>query len=236
MRVYGLLSWFDEEPSWLSACVASMSKLCSDVIAFDGAYGLYPSLEARSAPVQAETIARTADALGMAWTIHVPQEKWWEGEVSKRAAMLALAATLATPSDWLLVLDADEILRDVWSGTRGQLLETDLDVAELTIVDAWGGRAPIRRLFRALPGITCEETHYNVKVYEGSSPRYLAGDPLNAAATFSPALPMLDLTIQHRGEDRTPERKAAKAAYYERAIPLEQAKLIGGGTDAQVVR
>jgi hypothetical protein len=226
LRVIGVLNWFDEEPAWLAACVASMSKLCSDVVAFDGAYGTFPTLAPRSSPAQAETIIRTADSLGMGWTLHGRPERWLGGEVEKRARLLEVAAALAEQGqDWLLVLDADEVLSDVWSGTRSQLAETDLDVADVSRTDAWNGRAPVRRLFRVLPGITCEQTHYTVTARRDGRKVYLCGEP--RVHELVEALPLLDVEIVDRGEERDPDRKAAKAAYYAKAMPREQEALVG---------
>lgn len=223
MRVIGLLNWFDEKPSWLAATVGSMSKLCDHVVAFDGAYGRFPSLDFRSSPEQAETIIRTADGLGMGWTVYAQKEKWWGGEVEKRAAMLHVASQIADPSDWFLILDADEILTDVWSGTRTQLSETDLDVAEVIIGDSDGGVAPIRRLFRALPNITTEQAHYVVTATKDGRTVVLCGD--RAVHTQEPSLYLPDVKIIHRRYERDPERQNQKHQYYADAMPIEQRAL-----------
>lgn len=200
-----------------------MSKLCGSVVAFDGAYGLFPGTKSVSSPLEAETVLRTADALGMGCTIHRPSEKWWGGELEKRSMLMQVAAATVDPDDWLLVLDADEILTDVWSGTRTQLAETDRNVAEVSITGNHGGIAPIRRLFRAFPGIGVESTHYTVTAFVGGRKVYLSGDP-NVHA-MEEALPILDVRIVHREDERDPDRKARKMEYYANAIPQEQRHL-----------
>ncbi|HXJ65633.1 MAG TPA: hypothetical protein VNN79_17895 [Actinomycetota bacterium] len=223
MRVIGVLSWYSEKPSWLAACVSSMGRLCDHVVAFDGAYARFPTDQARSRPDEAETIARTADGLGMGWTIHSPREKWWGGEVEKRAAMLRAAANLAEPDDWILSLDADEVLADVWGGTRTVLSDATEDVGEVMITDENQGRAPIRRLFRALPELTVEQAHYVVTARKGSEKIVLVGD--RKVHNEVPALPLHDVLIRHRQSERDPERKAQKQLYYTSAMPHEQEAL-----------
>jgi hypothetical protein len=221
--IIGCLNWFNEKPSWLAACVASMAKLCGHVVAFDGAYARWPALNHRSSPVQAETIMRTADGLGMGWTIHVPREKWWGGEVEKRAALLRAASQIGDATDWLLVLDADEVLSAAWPSDRAQLEESDLDVAEVSITDEWGGLAPIRRLFRALPDITTEQAHYVVTARKAGRKVVLRGDP--EVHTEEPALYLPDIRITHRMNERDAQRQSHKERYYALAIPAEQEAL-----------
>jgi hypothetical protein len=222
VRVIGLLNWYDERPSWLAACVASMSNLCDFVVAFDGAYARFPTLSPRSSPDQAETIARTANGLGMACVTYSPREKWWGGEVEKRAALFNVASAFATPDDWFLVLDADEELQ---SANRNALSATDLDVAEIQTTDGWGkGLFPVRRLFRALPGITVEQAHYVVTARKDGRKVVLCGNP-DVHAQESPLF-LPDVRIIHRAEERDPERKQQKADYYAWAMPAETLEAI----------
>lgn len=234
MQVIGCLSWFNEPPSWLAGTVASMGKLCSHIVAFDGAYGMFPDQKAASSPLQADAIMRTADGLGLGCTIHRPMEKWWAGEVDKRSKMLQVASTFTYgPEDWILVQDADEILVEAWSGTRTQLTETDKDVAEITFTDAWGGRFGIRRLFRALPGLRVEYTHYTVVAEKDGRKVCLNGDEKHY--TIEEALRLPDVRLLDRSDERDAERRAAKQHYYAIAIPMEQQALLNGGmADAEV--
>jgi hypothetical protein len=41
-KIWGLLSWYDESPSWLAEAVASFAPMLDGLIAVDGAYALYP--------------------------------------------------------------------------------------------------------------------------------------------------------------------------------------------------
>ena len=223
MKVIGLLSWYSEKPSWLANCVASMGRLCDHVVAFDGAYARFPTDVPRSRPDEAETIMRTADGLGMGWTIYTPREKWWGGEVEKRAAMFRAGMVVAEPDDWFLVLDADEVLADAWGGTRSVLADAVEDVAEIMITDEHQGRAPIRRLFRALPEITVEQAHYVVTARKDGEKVVLVGD--RKFHLEEPALGLHDVLIRHRASERDPVRKQQKQLYYSQGIPAEQEAL-----------
>src|SRR6266498_603798 len=62
VRIYGLLSWYDERQDWLAAAVTSAAKLCDGIIAVDGAYALFPDSlrHPTSGAEQAATILETA--------------------------------------------------------------------------------------------------------------------------------------------------------------------------------
>jgi hypothetical protein len=42
MSVVGLISWWDESPTWLAASITSLGRFCDHVVALDGRYALYP--------------------------------------------------------------------------------------------------------------------------------------------------------------------------------------------------
>lgn len=212
MSVVGLLSWYDEEPSWLAACVASMSKFCGGIVAVDGAYLGFPGALSRPAshPVQAETILRTAEALGMACTLIVPNEPW-NSEVDKRAHMFRVGRDLG---DWLLWLDADELLTKA-----PDLGHVSLDVIEAMMWERPGGQFPIRRLFRALPDITVEFAHYVVTAVKDGRKIVLAGP----GAMEADAQPFF--RIEHRTSERSTDRQEKKTRYLAIATPTEQQAL-----------
>lgn len=221
MKVVGLLCWYEEPASWLAECVASAAKLCDHLIAVDGPYALFPGSTQRpaSGSEQADTIARTAAGAGIGCTIHVPRQPWWGGEVAKRDFMFRLASPLTDARDWLLRIDADEVLTDVPADTRKQLDATDLDVAEVTIWDRQdGSQHPFRCLFRALPGLAIEQAHYVVTAPGTAGRRVLVGN--SAVHVPEPAQALWDVRLEHRTRQRSPERQQMKRQYYAKVADL----------------
>jgi hypothetical protein len=167
MKIWGCLVWFDEEPRWLAASVASFAKLCDHVIAVDGAYFSYPEGRAASGGEQAESIVAAARTAGIGCTIHVPQSVWMGNETEKRSCYARIANALGTPyEDWMLVLDADEEISWVSPLARTDLETTELDAAELGMwttdeMRSWYG--PTRRLYRLLPGLEYGPTHFSLR-------------------------------------------------------------------------
>lgn len=226
MRIIGLLSWYEESPSWLAECVASAAKLCDHIIAVDGPYASFPG--ALRKPVsgvdQVDTIVRTANGAGIGCTVHVPRQPWWSGEVGKRDFMFRLGATFAEPDDdWFLRIDADEILAHVPADTRQLLAATDCDVAEVTIFERGDEdtRHPFRCLFRAIPGIAIEQAHYVVTV---PGPRVLAGN--GTVHTLEPAEALTDVVLEHRTQHRPSARKSQKASYYACLPDIEKVEAL----------
>jgi hypothetical protein len=222
MKIVGLLNWYEEHPSWLAECVASASRLCDHLIAVDGAYAAFPGALKKpfSNSDQTDAIMRTAAGAGMGVTIHQSREPWWGtkwgGEVEKRDFMFRLGETFTTPEDWYLRIDADEILTHVPLGTREALAATEQNVAEVTlwereasghigeVVDSVNDYQQVFRcLFRALPGIKIEQTHFTV----------IAGDKTLNGLHQVPALPLWDVRLEHRTRLRTKARKRLKDEY-----------------------
>jgi hypothetical protein len=236
MRVWHLLNWFDEPPSWLSACVASASKLCQGVIAVDGAYAMYPGALRRptSGPEQAEAIVHTAQALAMSVTVHVPQTPWWGNETAKRTRMFELGAAVATEGDWYLIMDADEVLSDVPQDTPAKLGAISADVAEVTMwerdsenpdIVAPVSQHAIRRLYRVMPEMECGPAHHVISGIRDGQRVWLSdaggNHPLEEASAF------WDVRMEHRNVFRDPERIRTKQTYYrmreEQGIEREEA-------------
>jgi hypothetical protein len=220
MKVVGLLNFYDENPNWLSAYVAAMAKMCSHLVACDGAYMLFPgALESpQSSFDQVDAITRACDAAGMGLTLFTPTEPWGS-EVEKRDFMFRLGPAM-TMDDWFFIVDADELLRpNDWA--MKDLQETRLDVAEVTLYDKIGGlrpsHTPIRRLFRALPEMHVEQAHYIVTAQKDGERTYLAGPrdfPLAAPLWLSEVL------LNHLNRHRNPLRNQAAQTYYERRDEL----------------
>lgn len=223
MRVIALLSWYEEYPSWLSECVASAARLCDHIVAVDGPYAAFPGALRKpfSGTEQAEAIQRTAAGAGMGCTIHTPRQPWWGdrwgGEVQKRDFMFQLGKTFADPGDWFLRIDADEVLTNIPLGTRDALEASEHDVAEVTIwereVNGHIGElvdvnndysSPFRCLFRNMPGLRIEQTHYTVIHGEHA---VLNGLHQTAAE------PLWDVRLEHRTRQRPKGRQRVKAEY-----------------------
>lgn len=112
MRLHAILAWYAEPPTWLANTVTSLAAAGIDhLIAVDGAYALYPEAKAKSGFEQAETIQRVCDGAGMALTLHQPQTPYMGNEVEKRTLAFNLLNATAKPfEDWVVVIDADEIV------------------------------------------------------------------------------------------------------------------------------
>lgn len=221
MRVIGLLNWYEENPNWLAECVASAARLCDHLIAVDGPYFGFPGALQKpySGTEQADAILRTAAGAGMGCTIHEERKVWSGrngGEVAKRDFMFKLGMTFAEQEDWFFRIDADEVLTDVPLETKLNLKHSEHDVAEVILwereasghvgelVDTVNDYSqPFRCLFRALPGIHIEQTHYTV----------IAGDKVLNGLHQVPADPLWDVRLEHRTHLRTKARWRLKDQY-----------------------
>lgn len=230
MRVIGVISWFNESPSWLAATVASLARVCDHVVAVDGRYALFPHDLAASPIQEAQTILETAEGAGVACTVHRPVEPFYGNEIEKRNLLLQLALVHAEPMlDWLIVLDGDEYIVDHAADFRDQLERTDrhvatyalqeyldpnrpempLNVARMrSLPDVW--QVPIRSIYRALPGLTYRGTHYSVAGEIDGTTTWLWGHPAQ--------VPELDLSsflrVRHRNPLRPLQRRQQAAGYY----------------------
>lgn len=214
MKVTAIIPWYDERPDWLAAAITSTARIRVDhLVAFDGAYALFPDAKPRSPLGQASVIVETCAALGIGLTLHVPDDRWYGNEVEKRSALVA--AGIATGADWLLAIDADYTITGAF-GVRAELERTDLDVAQVTLRTSDGlAHHPARMIFRALPGLEVGPAHWiwSVPGPDGRC-RYLWGNE----TLHGPQEPALDLTqhctIEHRVAGRNVERARAARAYY----------------------
>lgn len=222
MKIWALLSWFNEQPSWLYQVVASVSPFVDGVVAVDGPYPLTPHESITSPVEQYEALYAAASDHDVSLMIHAngPME-----EVRKRAYMFERALDVATPmEDWFLIIDGDMWLHQKsWpERARYYLEETDLHAAEVTFhnldpePDSNPKERAFRSLFRAIPGLTVEGTHaiYTVPDFEGK--RLFVWQSVGEHM----AVPALDLTthihLYHRPHLREPERQAVRAEYYDR--------------------
>jgi hypothetical protein len=255
MRVVALISWWEEDPSWLAATVSSAGKLCDHVVAVDGAYALMPDGTARSEPTQAEVVLRTCDALGMGCTIVRPKDVWLGNEVEKRTFCFAECRNVVTPGeDWIIVLDGDDVLTDVPEDTRTKLELTDKDVAEIVLWDreTWVKEETAaaarelelpphstqtqRRIFRAADRIEVVGAHYCYQARHGDRVSWYWGTNNHG---LTPALALHNVRIEHRTKHRDRWRKNQAQDYYERrnALNIETAAVrVMETLDGEVVR
>lgn len=241
-RIAGLLSWYDENPAWLSAAIASMGLLEVDhLVAVDGAYGLYPDGKRSSSPEQREAIEETAHGMGIGLTLHIPPTVWSGNEVEKRSAMFALAEMVARPDrDWYFVLDADEVVKTVPADLRRRLAETNCDVGETTCLNRtppqteqeqefrWDpiSRVTIPKFFRAIPGLRVVGNHYTYALPDG---RKLWGHGFDMQRRDSEQfVDFTDLKIEHRTAFRGVFRREQQKDYYQRRerLKTEQAPCV----------
>ena len=122
-RLIALLCWYEEAPQWLAATVASLRGVCDHVIAADGTYPGFPDARVypRSGREQAEVITETAYACNLGLTLISPRDVWEGGEVEKRNAMFDYAKIVGDPGDWVLIVDADEVVTAAPPDLRAQL-------------------------------------------------------------------------------------------------------------------
>lgn len=221
MRVVGLLSWYEEPASWLAETVASAARLCDHIIAADGPYAAFPGAMRKpaSGSEQADVIAHAAAGAGIGCTVHLPRSPWWDGEVGKRDWMFRAAELVTTEADWLLVVDADEVLTTVPPDTRQILEQSDKDVAELRLWDRDGSETLDRRLIRAVRGLRVEGAHY---VWTAPGGAVLRGN--QTLQDLAPAEPLWDLRMEHRTRHRDADRQAAKHDYYAQVHQIEQVR------------
>lgn len=226
MKLIALLSWYAENPAWLAACVASLEKAGVDhLIAVDGAYMLFPSGKAKSAPIEHAAVVETAHALGLGLTMHTPQTTFTGNEVEKRSLLFELAEQVAKPGDWYMVMDADQVITEAPADLKARLERTELDVAEVTFYETndQGNphlppehRYPVPILFRALPGLRVQGNHYTYALPDG---RLLWGQGV-PGREIAEALSVPDVRVLHRNQHRHPDRTRDRHAYYRRRDEL----------------
>jgi hypothetical protein len=228
-RVIGLLSWYDESPSWLAATVASFGKVIDHLVAVDGPYAAYPhNGRIKSDPEQVEVIQRTCDAMGIGLTIHQPTEAYFGNEVEKRTLAFRLASLAATGTqDWIWVFDADEVLTAYPHDLRTRLDCIERDAVEVTLTSRQGyeaagdveqivslptdSRQDLRMIFRALPDIRVMARHDVYVAGPSDDPVFLWGPttyPVEHAARIG------DVEVEHRTHRRAAHRKQASHDYY----------------------
>lgn len=188
MKIVAALSWYAESPAWLAGAVASAGRLCSHLVAVDGAYALFPQGRPRSSSAEHDAIREACSGAGMGLTLHVPSDVWWGNEVEKRSFLFSLCMQVCEPDvDWIFVFDGDDIVRKVPGDVCAQLAQTDRAVAEVQMVTMYDPQAsgvvtqkasqPRRMLWKALPGLRVERNHWTYVAGDGDGYRCLFGPP-----------------------------------------------------------
>lgn len=238
-KIIGILSWFDESPTWLSATVASMARICDHVIAVDGRYLHYDDSRVCSSLAEHDAILQTARGCGMGITLDIPTRPW-RTEMEKRTRCFQLAQLVADAhQDWFIVLDGDEVLTHTPSkdGTISELEKaaatgvrtvtvTLRDIADphfdaqrtqfgmdLAVEHVIECRVP--RLFRFPENLRVVGYHYNyVGEDENGEPVELWGADEATQHRTPWACFTTDVVIEHRHEQRPKVRKQRRAQYY----------------------
>ena len=217
-RLIALLSFYDERPDWLAACIFTMYKHLDvdHVVALDGAYALYPEGRAWSPTDQHHAITEACNALGVGLTLSAPQHVWTGNETEKRTALFRLADSVSTNGvDWYFVIDADELVDECRAESLKSILaDLEHDVADVALLtrEPTGeiSRQPLRMLFRAIHGITVEQYHWHYKAPDG---RMLWGN----GPTCIPGTDLGDIVrVEHRHEQqRNAVRNQGRKNYYK---------------------
>ena len=222
MRLVGILNWYDEKPSDLAACVASLAKAgIEHLIAVDGAYALYPNGSAASPVEQHETILAFCRGAGIGCTLHIPPDVYPGNEIEKRTLGFQLAEHVTEEDDWYFLMDADQVIISAL-GLREALERTDLHVAEVRFhekgYDPLSGY-PVRCIFRALRGLHLFESHCAYRTVDG---RFLWQGNISTGREppQEAALDASFVLVEHTREGRTPERQNGKNLYYDRRARL----------------
>lgn len=231
MRIIGILSWYDERPSWLAGVVSSLAKHAEidHLIAVDGAYAAYPDGKPFSGAHQAEAIYEVCRNLQVGLTLYTPQEVWFGNEVEKRNYAWKLAESVAEPfEDWYFICDADTFVTE-GIGLRKRLEVAEEDVGAVMFHEpldgSWDpGGCYLRCVFRAIPGLRFDTNHFTYRLPDGRN----LHDP------FVPPVDLSFVRVEHRTQWRDVYRKQKQDVYYRRRdelgleLPPANADDIGG--------
>lgn len=232
MQLVALLNWYDEDDDWLYKGIRSLAKAQVDhLVAVDGAYALFPDGHPRSPDENVRSIERACHEAGIQLHLHQRDELWQGNEIEKRTFLFRMAEEITEPNvDWLLVWDADQHMgrcRDL----KARLEATDRDAADVRVIEPPDPTRPavyqpgtmipkpveldVRLMYRAVPGIHCEDNHYTYVAGDG---RYLWGNV--ATDPLVPGLALYDhVHVLHKSQTRTNSRRGRQIRYYnERTV------------------
>jgi hypothetical protein len=238
MIVTAALSWWDETPEDLAACVRGMANLADRVVALDGAYRDFPGATVRSRPDQAAAIRRTAEEVGMECLVLSP-DRLWAGQVEKRSHLYSLAAL---NSDWIVIVDADHIIRADREAVRAELAAM---LPEIGVISApyptpidesrpmrdsastpWHEASArtvseYRLLFRAIPGLRVERRHWWLSGWQDGERVWVLASDGETAMSVGHLRSYYE--VEHRSLFRDTKRVRARRKFYAaRALRVEQ--------------
>lgn len=216
MRITAALPWWDEPVDLLEACVRGIGNVADRVVALDGGYRRYPDATPASPPEQAETIMRVAAEVGIEAVVLTPGSLW-AGQVEKRSFLVAAASV---GSDWLVLVDADHVIRADRASVRRAIegLGPDVDVVSVaqvvpvhesrpvddSIATNWhraiaGSTGRLAHIFRALPGLHAEGFHWTyAAVKDGQRVVLKFGDDFRDDGSRVPHELGADYVVEHR--------------------------------------
>jgi len=193
--IWVLCSVFNEAEHLVQTVPATLAALPTEAryVFIDGKYPEFPATDKLSVDPTAEFARAHGDYLAM------PVD-----EVTKRSAGLAYIEQYATQEDWVLVLDADEVITSL----RLPEMPTVGTVAFRRVSD--GYQYPRARLFYFVPGLRFWQKHYDLCQFtqEGVKPIATLTEAVNGLADE------LCGTGIHYDTRRGLERERAKANYY----------------------
>jgi hypothetical protein len=189
--IYGVLITYNDYPL-VCKTVSSLLPFCTEIIAVDGRYSDFPQIG--GSDYSTDGTLEYLQSIDNVRIIHAAGLQ----EVEKRNEYL-----VGEVGDWYVHLDADE----EWTGPL-EVPDTDMGIVKLrrSVPKHYMDRI---RLFRHVEGLHYEGKHYWLKDSEGRTFALLEkpGDSYLAAR-------LDNNLIIHYGEDRPPERVAAKRQYY----------------------
>lgn len=177
MKITAALAWWNERPADLEACVKGLAAIADRVVAVDGAYRRYPGATVSSPPEQARAIRRAAKEVGLECVIVKP-DRLWAGQIEKRTALMQHAAE---GSDWVVIVDADHVIKGDRESVRRQVeaIPEDADWVNVKFVTPKNKARPLDKsaatpwhaklagqtlvmaqIFRAYPNFRCVGNHW----------------------------------------------------------------------------
>jgi hypothetical protein len=211
VKIVACLAWYDEPITFLDRCIRSLAGIADRIVAYDGAWQMFPHEDHLSPIEQTLRIYWTANQVGISPNVFRPHVEWGS-QVAKRDALMREACDYG---DWLFVIDGDEYVAEADPDKlRATLAETELDVASVTAKRTNGFAGvnvpqPIRRIYRASTGVSVEIAHNGYRTADG---RWLHGD--GAFCKMEPVCNTAPFVLLHHEKlNRGVERNEASMEY-----------------------
>ena len=209
MRLFALISFYDESPDMLKQSVRHALKVgCTDILALDGAYAHYPHLEPVSDPACYQAIR---DAAGT--TPCTIEQITGATEAGKRTRLFEMAYEHdATPDDYLFVQDADHAIvnpQDIKPLLTEDVYCTLGIEGDSARYNALTGRRYPRLVYRAVPGL-----HVHPRVHWW----YIDGEGRTLWGYNAIPGGRLPLIVLNHSEQRTKRRVRDRNTYYTQRV------------------